>query len=115
MPRAAPSACRAGGAKLSPLPRPLLQAEQLPLPPQGAPEAPAVLLEDFVSKTDRPTYHPAWLEMAGTNWQVRPVPWFGSADLRGLTGANALAVFPPGEQQYRAGQSVPVLRCDSLE
>jgi molybdopterin molybdotransferase len=71
--------------------------------------AQAVLAEDFTYKTDRPTYFPAWLEWSDQVWRVRPVPWFGSADLRGLTRANAFVLFPPGEHQHHAGHVFPVL------
>jgi molybdopterin molybdotransferase len=69
----------------------------------------AVLAEDFAYRTDRLTYHPARLESRDGQWQVRPVPWFGSPDLRGLTRANAFAVFPAGDHRHRAGQRVDVL------
>jgi molybdopterin molybdotransferase len=72
----------------------------------------ATLAEDFSHRTDRPTYHPASLEMGEAGWRVRPVPWFGSADLRGLTRANALLVLPPGDHQHRAGQVFSVVRLD---
>jgi molybdopterin molybdotransferase len=79
----------------------------------GYPEAPAEVLatlsEDFAYRTDRPTYHPAWLEVGPGGWCVRAVAWFGSADLRALAGANALVVFPPGDHTHRAGQVFPVL------
>src|SRR5947207_8760990 len=45
----------------------------------------AELSEDFPYRTDRPTYHPAALEMSEQGWRVWMVPWFGSADLLGLT------------------------------
>jgi molybdopterin molybdotransferase len=69
----------------------------------------AVLAEDYAYRTDRPTYHPARLEAGASGWQVRPVPWFGSPDLRGLLPANAFVVFPPGDHVHRAGQTFPVL------
>ncbi len=72
----------------------------------------AVLSEDFAYRTDRPTYHPARLEWSASGWKVRAVPWIGSADLRALTQANALVLFPPGDQRYRAGQSFEVLSLD---
>jgi len=75
----------------------------------------AKLTEDFAYKTDRPTYHPAWLEAAETGWQVRPVPWFGSPDLRGLTRANAFVLFPPGDHRYPAGEVCPVLKVEAEE
>jgi hypothetical protein len=37
------------------------------------------------------------------------VPWFGSADLRGLARANALLVLPDGDHQHRAGGTFPVV------
>jgi molybdopterin molybdotransferase len=73
----------------------------------------AALAEDFTYPTDRPTYHPARLELAPEGWRVRPVPWFGSPDLRGLTAANALLVLPPGDGRHAAGQPVAVVRLDS--
>jgi molybdopterin molybdotransferase len=70
----------------------------------------AVLAEDFAYRSDRPTYHPARLEAAAGGWRVRPVAWFGSADLRGLTAADALLVLPAGDHQHRAGQAFEVLQ-----
>jgi molybdopterin molybdotransferase len=79
----------------------------------GAVEEPAnvraVLAEDFAYNTDRPTYHPAWLEAGETGWGVRPVPWFGSSDLRALMRANALLILPAGDHRHRAGQAFAVL------
>jgi molybdopterin molybdotransferase len=72
----------------------------------------ATLTEDYPYKTDRPTYHPAWLESGEDGWRVRAVPWFGSPDLRGLTRANAFVVLPPGDHRHRAGQMVSVLRVE---
>jgi molybdopterin molybdotransferase len=69
----------------------------------------AALTEDYAYKTDRPTYHPAQAEAADDGWHVRPVPWFGSPDLRGLTRANALVLFPAGDHAHRAGQRYPVM------
>ncbi|MBL8796033.1 MAG: molybdopterin molybdotransferase MoeA [Planctomycetia bacterium] len=68
------------------------------------------LAEDFPYSTDRPTYYPARLEPGSVGWSVRPLPWFGSADLRALAPANALVLFPAGEHQHRAGERFPVLR-----
>ncbi len=69
----------------------------------------AQLVEDFPYRTDRPTYHPAWLEATSAGFRVRVVPWLGSPDLRGLLRANALIVLPPGDFLHRAGQVFPVL------
>jgi molybdopterin molybdotransferase len=72
----------------------------------------AALLEDFAYSTDRPTYHPARVEPSPQGWCFHPVPWFGSADLRGLTQANAFALFPPGQHRHRAGQRFEVIPLD---
>jgi molybdopterin molybdotransferase len=72
----------------------------------------AELAEDFVYRTDRPTYHPACLDPSGKGWRVRPVRWFGSADLRALVQANALVLFPSGGHQHRVGQAFSVLPLD---
>jgi molybdopterin molybdotransferase len=73
----------------------------------------ARLTEDFAYRTDRPTYHPAWLDAGDQGWEVRPVPWFGSANLRGLTEANAFVFFTPGDHRHRAGQVCPVLKVEA--
>jgi molybdopterin molybdotransferase len=69
----------------------------------------ARLAEDFRYKTDRPTYHPARLETTEEGLRVRAVPWFGSPDLRALSGSNAFAVFPPGDHLHRENEIFPVL------
>jgi molybdopterin molybdotransferase len=75
----------------------------------GADPVAATLAEDFTYRTDRPTYHPAHLEAVEGRYVVRAVPWFGSADLRGLARANALLVLPAGDHQHRAGGTFPVV------
>jgi molybdopterin molybdotransferase len=76
----------------------------------GPPTVSAALVEDFPYRTDRPTYHPAWLEAGQGGWRVRAVPWFGSADLRALASANALLVLPPGDHTHRAGEAFVVVQ-----
>jgi molybdopterin molybdotransferase len=80
--------------------------------PDCDPVVSAVLAEDFDYRTDRPTYHPARLEVGDGGWRVRAVPWFGSADLRGLLEMDALVVFPAGDHRHRAGTRFPVLRLE---
>lgn len=63
------------------------------------------LTDPLAAHHDRPTYHPAVVHQAG----VRPLPWFGSADLRGLHTANGFIVLPPGPVNYAAGTAVPVV------
>ncbi len=81
----------------------------------GPPMVTAALAEDFAYRTERPTYHPARLEVGEGGWRVRAVPWFGSPDLRGLLAANAFVVLPAGDHRHRAGQSFPVLRVEERE
>jgi molybdopterin molybdotransferase len=69
----------------------------------------AVLTEDFAYTTDRPTYHPAFVENSHGSTCVRPVTWFGSPDLRALTKANALMLTAAGANSYAAGSTMPVL------
>ncbi len=74
----------------------------------------ATLTEDFTYRTDRPTYHPAWLEAREAGWQVRAIPWHGSPDLRGLTGANCFVLFLPEREHHHAGEKCMVLRMDCV-
>lgn len=66
------------------------------------------LSQPFAAENDRPTFHPAKLE-TGDGCCVRGLPWFGSADLRGLLAADALLLLPPGEVRYDAGRDVDVM------
>lgn len=70
------------------------------------PQGRARLTADFAHSSDRPTYHPAQWQDA----EVTLLPWFGSADLRAFLSANALAVLPPGERTFAAGETLDVLR-----
>ena len=54
----------------------------------------------------------ALLWQEGPRWSVRAVPWLGSPDLRGVTTANAFVLFPPGDHQHQAGQTLTVLKTD---
>jgi molybdopterin molybdotransferase len=73
----------------------------------------ATLAEEFNYKTDRPTYYPAWLDTEENGNRVRPVPWFGSPDLRALTRANAFLVIAAGDHQIPAGQLVSVMKTEN--
>ncbi|HEV3237511.1 MAG TPA: molybdopterin-binding protein, partial [Gemmataceae bacterium] len=72
----------------------------------------AKLLEDFPYLSDRPTYHPAWLTSTDAGWQVRPTPWFGSSDMRGLLQANAFVLLPAGTACHLGGQLFSVLKVE---
>lgn len=58
---------------------------------------------------DRPTYHPAKLELGESGYVVRPLPWMGAPDLRGLQPADALLALPAGETRLDRGQAVRVV------
>ena len=70
---------------------------------------PVPLTSDFATTNDRPTYGPARLERSAEGLRVRPQGWFGSADLRGLAGADALVRVPAGASSYKAGEAIPTL------
>ena len=63
-----------------------------------------------VHRGERPTYHPARMEVIDGRHQIRPLRWQGSGDLRTLVEANALACFPAGDREYSAGDSIMALR-----
>jgi molybdopterin molybdotransferase len=67
------------------------------------------IAEPLAVSNDRPTYHPAKLELGESGFAVRPLPWQGAPDLRGLQPADALLVLPPGETRLDRGQSVRVV------
>jgi molybdopterin molybdotransferase len=69
----------------------------------------ARLAGEFVHRGDRPTYFPAVVRRQGEALSVEPVRWRGSGDLRAITTANALAVFPEGDRTWQAGEQVDVL------
>lgn len=73
---------------------------------------PARLMQDFAYRSDRPTYHPARLELQDGSWLVQPVAWLGSADLRSVTRANTFVLLPQGEHVHKAGTVFPVLLTD---
>ncbi len=75
----------------------------------------AQLVEDYSYRTDRPTYHPARLDLTPQGYCVAIVPWFGSPDLRGLLRANATVLLPPGDLVHRAGQAYSVLPFEDPE
>ncbi|VTR97619.1 molybdopterin molybdotransferase MoeA [Tuwongella immobilis] len=71
------------------------------------------LAADFRASSDRELYYPAKLEIAEVGFAARPVPWFGSADLRAITAADCLLKLPAGETALTAGQIVDVILTDA--
>lgn len=70
----------------------------------------AKLVAPFEQRGDRPTYYPARVIPEAMDSNSLPgvelLDWRGSADLRTLTDADALAYFPAGEQVYAPGEPV---------
>ena len=75
------------------------------LPPAWCPPLAGTLTVDFAATNDRPTFHPVTLSGS----RVTPLPWTGSADLRGLLAADALWRLPAGDVSYAAGDAVSVV------
>lgn len=66
----------------------------------------ARLSADFHSRGDRPTFHLAQVEWESGEAVATPLRTMGSADLRSTVTANAVALFPTGNQLYQAGFKV---------
>jgi molybdopterin molybdotransferase len=78
--------------------------------PVGLPRVSAKLTQDHQQRGERPTYWPARMDLADPSVpHVTPLPWKGSGDLRTLSDANCLALFPAGDRTFQAGELVTVL------
>ncbi len=74
------------------------------------PQAVTARLETpHTSRGDRPTYFPACLHWTETGARVMPVDWQGSFDLRSTADANAMILFPAGDNHYTAGDRIEVI------
>jgi molybdopterin molybdotransferase len=69
----------------------------------------ARLTQPHTTKGERPTYQPSRLEWINDGPVVTAVPWVGSSDLRAIVSANAMAIFPVGNQTYAAGTRIDVI------
>jgi molybdopterin molybdotransferase len=78
-------------------------------PDAGLRRLSARLASEFTHRGDRPTYFPAVVRREGDWLFAEPVQWRGSADLRGITRANALLIFPGGDRTWQAGDQFDVL------
>jgi molybdopterin molybdotransferase len=75
----------------------------------GASPLTATLSAPFDHRGDRPTYQPAVLGSNADGAIVMPLRWKGSADLRTLSEANCLALFPAGDRTYSPGERVSIV------
>ena len=69
----------------------------------------AVLTNTFSHRGTRPTYHPATVTFDSDPPAVTTLSWQGSADLRTLTDANCLAIFPAGDRDYDEGDRLELI------
>ncbi len=73
----------------------------------------ATLARDVQQRGDRHTFLPAVCHLSDQDQaRAEPVTWHGSADLRGLTAANALLSLPPGDRVFHAGEIVDLVLLD---
>ena len=69
----------------------------------------AVLSTAYENRGDRPTYHPAKIEVDEEGrMRVSLVRWAGSGDLRATVEANGVAVFEAG-RTYASGDTVQTM------
>lgn len=68
----------------------------------------------YSQRGPRATYAPARLEWNADGPVVTPLKSQGSGDLKALTDANALALFPPGDREFAAGEMIEMMMLDPL-
>ncbi len=78
--------------------------------PLQEPSIEVELGSDFSHRGDRPTYHPAKLDLPSNHKpRARPLEWAGSADLRTVSLSDGFIAFPAGDRTYREGDTLPFL------
>lgn len=87
-----------------------LALEQFAAAPPSWPLAEAMLAGDFAYRPDaRETFWPARVALANGRLVARALRWQSSADVTGLTGANALLQFAGSASAPKAGDAVNAL------
>ena len=76
------------------------------LQPAAPVATPAKLTARHSHRSDRPTYHPAFLSWSATGLEARTVTWHGSSDLRATVDGNGMVLLPTGEREYQPGDTV---------
>ncbi len=69
----------------------------------------AALVADISMSNNRPTYHPAQFEWTAAGPVVSIVDWIGSSDLCATVDANCMALFPPGDRDWKAGETLEII------
>lgn len=77
--------------------------------PDSTKQRAMALGSEFKHRGDRPTFHPGRVTTIDGASTIELVRWRGSADLYGLSQADALIHFPAGNQDYAAGDKVEVV------
>jgi molybdopterin molybdotransferase len=69
----------------------------------------AKLAEPISMSNNRPTYHPARFDWAAEGPLVTIVDWIGSSDLCATVDANCMAIFPAGDRDWQAGETLEII------
>lgn len=80
----------------------------LGIAPAVVPPLTAMAAVDETYTSDRPTFHPAFIEFHGSSATARTIPWQGSSDLKATLSANGMIYFPPSAQPVKQGDPVIV-------
>ncbi|MBM4044757.1 MAG: molybdopterin molybdotransferase MoeA [Planctomycetes bacterium] len=81
----------------------------------GLPRVRASVTCPVAEKNGRTRFVPAVLRWSDGKWAVTPVEWHGSADIRGLTQANALMILVEGVEKLSPGEQTEVLVLDEAD
>ena len=74
----------------------------------------AALSDDFHAKGPRSVYWPAVSSIEKGSIKITPLKWQGSSDLMPLAYANSLAIFPPENRIFNAGETIDLLAIASF-
>ncbi len=67
------------------------------------------LLSQMRQRSGRTSFLPALVSWRPEGWQVNPLPWKGSSDLIGFSGANGLVIFPADRNLMETGDRVEAM------
>jgi len=73
------------------------------------PRGSALLAGPAKAAADRPVYLPCRLTRDSGGLHAAPLPWTGSSDLMGLSGAGGLIALPAGGRRHEPGEMVEVV------
>jgi molybdopterin molybdotransferase len=73
------------------------------------------LTESITKRPGKETLVPCFTEWRDAGFLVRPIRTHGSADIFGMTGANAIAILPADVGHFEAGRPVPFCRLGESE